>query len=266
LLRSVAKSVLPDPLVVSIARRMEERADRRRVIDLSGARALRHAPADALRDPERLVTLLAEGGLNDEHLEQFPAHLHAYCGKGLRLWQLPNQFAPYLIEVARHGVRRYLEIGVRHGGSFTATVEYLSRVGELDEAVAVDVSSVPALLPYPLDQPSVRLMQADTLTERFATWVHRHPGFDLAFIDGLHSYEGCRRDFETMHDHARLIALHDISNHIEPEVGRVWADIRRDYADTYDFHEFTAQYDEIGPANMGIGLAIRRQAAASTRA
>ena len=46
----------------------------------------------------------------------------------------------------------------------------------------------------------------------------------------------------------------------------MWADIRRDYADTYDFHEFTAQYDEIGPANMGIGLAIRRQASASTRA
>ena len=134
MLRSVAKSVLPDPLVGAIALRMEERANRRRVIDLSGARALRDAPVDALREEERLVTLLAEGGLNDEHLEQFPAHLHPYCGKGLRLWQLPNQFAPYLIEVARHGVRRYLEIGVRHGGSFAATVEYLSRVGELDEA------------------------------------------------------------------------------------------------------------------------------------
>jgi hypothetical protein len=261
-LRTVAKSVLPESLATSIAQRLNERADRRRVIDLSGARALRGAPADALRDPERLAVLLAEGGLNDEHLEQFPAHLHPHCGKGLRLWQLPNQFAPYLIEVARHGVRRYLEIGVRHGGSFTATVEYLSRVGELEEAVAVDIFAVPSLLPYPLDQPSVRLMQADTLTDRFADWTRRHPGFDLAFIDGLHSYEGCRRDFETLRPRARMIALHDISNHIEPEVGRVWADIRRDYAHVYDFHEFTAQYDESGPPDMGIGLAIRQGPAA----
>jgi hypothetical protein len=258
MLRAVAKFVLPERAAASIAQRMNERADRRRVIDLSGARALREAPADALRDPERLMTLLAEGGLNDEHLEQFPAHLHPYCGRGLRLWQLPNQFAPYLIEIARHGVRRYLEIGVRHGGSFTATVEYLSRAGELEEAVAVDIDAVPSLLPYPLDQPAVRLMQADTTTERFAAWVDRHPGFDLAFVDGLHTYEGCRRDFETVRPRARMIALHDIANHIEPEVGRVWADIRREYAADYDFHEFTAQYDEGGLPDMGIGLAIRR--------
>jgi hypothetical protein len=263
-LRAVARTVLPDPVVASIARRMTERADRRRVIDLSGARVLREAPADALRDPRRLAELLAAGGLNDEHLEQFPAHLHPYCGQGLRLWQLPDQFAPYLIEVGRHGVRRYIEIGVRHGGSFTVTVEYLSRVGELDEAVAVDIDPVPALLPYPLDQPSVRLMQADTLSDRFAAWVQRQPGFDLAFIDGLHSYEGCRHDFETLRPQARMIALHDISNHIEPEVGRVWADIRREYADEYAFHEFTVQPHPSGPPDMGIGLAISRQARRSS--
>jgi Methyltransferase domain len=258
MLRTVVKSVLPDPVVVAIARRMNERADRRRVIDLGGTRVLREAPADALHDPDRLAVLLAESGLNDEHMEQFPAHLHAYCAKGLRLWQLPNQFAPYLIEVARHGVRRYLEIGVRHGGSFTATVEYLSRVGELEEAVAVDIFAVPALLPYPLHQPSVRLMQADTQTDRFAAWVQRHPGFDLAFIDGVHTYEGCRHDFETLRPRARMIALHDISNHIEPAVGQVWTDIRREYADAYHFHGFTSQYDGSGPPDMGIGLAIRR--------
>ncbi len=259
MLRSVAKAVLPESVAMSIAQKMNERADRRRVIDLGGARALREAPEEALRDPGELAVVLAQGGLNDEHLEQFPDHLHPYCGQGLRLWQLPDQFAPYLIEVARRGVRRYLEIGVRHGGSFTATVEYLARMGELEEAVAVDIDAVPSLLPYPVEQPSVRLMQADTMTDAFAAWVQRHPGFDLAFIDGLHSYEGCRHDFETLRPKARMIALHDITNHIEPEVGRVWVDLRREYADEYDFLEFTAQYGLNGaPPNMGIGLAVRR--------
>jgi Methyltransferase domain len=258
MLRSVAKAVLPESVAMSIAQKMNERADRLRVIDLGGARALREAPEEALRDPRELAVVLAQGGLNDEHLEQFPAHLHPYCGQGLRLWQLPDQFAPYLIEIARRGVRRYLEIGVRHGGSFAATVEYLARVGELEEAVAVDIDAVPSLLPYPVEQPSVRLMQADTMTDAFAAWVGRHPGFDLAFVDGLHSYEGCRKDFETVRPKARMIALHDITNHIEPEVGRVWTDLRREYADEYDFLEFTAQYGLDGAApNMGIGLAIR---------
>jgi hypothetical protein len=258
MLRAVARTVLPDPVVTAIARRRTARADRRRVIDLRGAGALRGAPEDALRDPVRLAGLLALGGLNDEHLEQFPEHLHPHCGKGLRLWQLPDQFAPYLIEAGRHGVRRYLEIGIRHGGSFAVTVEYLSRVGELEEAVAVDIDPVPALLPYPVEQPSVRLLQADTMTDRFADWVRGRPDFDLAFIDGLHSYEGCRHDFETLRPHARMLALHDIDNHIEPEVGRVWTDIRREYADDYDFHEFTAQPFPSGPHNMGVGLAVRR--------
>jgi hypothetical protein len=258
MLRSVAKAVLPESVATSIALRMNERENRRKVIDLAGARALREAPEEALRDPEQLAVVLAEGGLNDEHLEQFPPHLHPYCGRGLRLWQLPDQFAPYLIEIARRGVRRYLEIGVRHGGSFTATVEYLTRTGELEEAVAVDIDAVPSLLPYPVQQPSVRLMQADTTSDAFAAWVGRHPGFDLAFIDGLHTYEGCRHDFETLRPKARMIALHDITNHIEPDVGRVWADLRREYAGAYDFLEFTAQYGRDGEPDMGIGLAVRR--------
>ena len=256
MLRTVAKTILPESVATSIALRMNERANRRKAIDLAGAQALRHAPQDALSDPQRLAVVLAEGGLNDEHLEQYPEHLHPYCGRGLRLWQLPDQFAPYLIEVGRRGVRRYLEIGVRHGGSFAATVEYLARAGELEEAVAVDIDAVPSLLPYPLEQPAVRLMQADTTTDDFAAWVGRHPGFDLAFIDGLHTYEGCRSDFETLRPKARMVALHDITNHIEADVGRVWTDLRREYADDYDFLEFTAQSGDV-PA-MGIGLAVRR--------
>jgi Methyltransferase domain len=259
-----AKVVLPRPVQAPIARRLGERNDRRRVIDLSFARFLREAPAEALRDPNRLAELLCVGGLNDEILEQFPAEIHPYTGYGLRLWQYPKQFAPYLVEVGRRGVERYLEIGIRHGGSFVATVEYLSRLAPLREAVAVDIDPVAALLPYPLDQAAVRLMQADTQTPEFADWVRRQGPFDLVFIDGLHTFDACQRDFASVLEHARLIALHDIVSPLVPDVGRVWKDVKRNCADRFEFVEFTDQYAGVkaasGQDHMGIGLAIRREA------
>jgi hypothetical protein len=258
----IGKGVLPQAVRAPVERRLGERADRRRVIDLSYARILREAPLDSLEDPIRLAELLCAGGLNDELLVQFPPELEQYTGFGLRLWQYPNQFSRYLIEIARRCVRRYLEIGIRHGGSFVATVEYLSRFTSLREAVAVDIDPVASLLPYPLDHPAVRIVQADTQTPQFAEWVRRCRPLDLVFIDGLHTFDACLRDFESVRGHARLIALHDIVNPLVPDVERVWQEVKVRYAQQFDFLEFVDQYraveDATGHRHMGIGLAIRR--------
>src|SRR5947209_6395925 len=98
---------------------------RARSIDLSRVQLLRKADTVVLRDDLRLQALLQALGLNDEGIEEFPPALHRDCGSGMLLWQFPIQFAPYLIELSRHRVRTYLEIVVRHGGSFVVTTEYL---------------------------------------------------------------------------------------------------------------------------------------------
>jgi predicted O-methyltransferase YrrM len=264
-LTAVARRLLPAPVRAPLERRLGERNDRRRTIDLRAAAVLREAPEERLRDPAQLARLLAESGLNDELLEQYPPELHPFTGRGLRLWQMPGQFAPLLVELSRRGVKRYMEIGVRHGGSFVATVEYLSRFGALTEAAAVDVEPLRTLLPYPLEQPAVRVVQADTQAPAFAAWVERQPPFDLVFIDGLHTYDACRRDLETVRDRARLIAVHDITNDLVPDVGRVWRELRADHAADFEFHEFTDQPvppgEEPGVRVMGIGLAVRRHRA-----
>jgi hypothetical protein len=256
---TAAKAVLPEPVRAPIERRIGARVEARRQMDLGYARVIREAPLAELTDRAALERRLLDVGLNDELRDEFPAALH-HAGGGLRLWQYPNQFAPYLIEISRHGVRRYLEIGVRYGGSFVTTVEYLARFGDLEEAVAVDIDPIVTLLPYPLEQPAVKLMQADTQTETFERWVERTGPFDLAFVDGLHTLAGCRRDFESVRDHARLIAVHDIVNHLVPDVGTMWRAIRHEYADEFEFHEFVDQYPGVGgdAGHMGIGLAIRR--------
>jgi hypothetical protein len=261
---AVARRVLPTSVRAPLEHRLGERNDRRRTIDLRAAGVLREAPEERLRDAAQLAELLAESGLNDELLEQYPVDLHPFTGRGLRLWQMPDQFAPLLVELSRHRVQRYMEIGVRHGGSFVATVEYLSRFGELTEAAAVDIDPLRTLLPYPLEQPAVRVVQADTQAPAFAAWVARQPPFDLVFVDGLHTYEACRRDVETVRARARLIALHDITNDLVPDVGRVWRELRAGHSGEFDFLEFTEQPGRAGAGPgervMGIGLALRRDA------
>jgi hypothetical protein len=262
LIAEAGKAVLPARVSAPIQRKLGERADRRRVIDLSYVRVIRDAPETSLLDVPSLERLLIEAGLNDEILEQFPTDLRPRMGRGLRLWQYPTQFNRYLIELAGRGIERYMEIGVRHGGSFVTTVEYLSRFNQLSEATAVDIDPVSALLPYPLLQSSVRVVQADTQRAEFAEWVRHQEPFDLVFIDGLHTAEGCRRDFETARQSARLIAVHDVVSTLVPDVGRVWADVKEAYADEFEFVEFVEQFPEVvaatGGTHMGVGLAIRR--------
>ena len=110
------KTVLPRAVREPIERKLGERNERRiPAIDLDFARVIREAPEAALRDEAELRRLLAAVGLNNELQVEIPPELSANAGYGLLLWQYPNQFAPYLLEAARHGVRRYLEVGVRHG-------------------------------------------------------------------------------------------------------------------------------------------------------
>jgi len=200
--------------------------------------------------------------LNDEGFEQIPAELHRYCGAGLRCWQYPSQLAGYLVLLSRLGIRSYLEIGVRHGGTFVLTVEYLRRFHPLAQAVAVDLGDSPSLREYAATSSGVQFLQADSHSAEFRQFIAGHPGFDLALIDGDHTAEGCWQDFELVRDRAAIVAFHDIVSDVVPGVGEVWRRVRAECGDRYEFHEFTAQYDSLqrrtGQRFLGLGVAVAR--------
>lgn len=254
------KGLLPDPAVRLIRQKLARRAIRRRSIDLRKVSLIREASLRDLGDAQYLEReLLPRLGLNDELLHEFPRALYPHVGTGLLHWQYPSQFSRYLVELARHRIETYLEIGARHGGTFVITVEYLSRFHPVSRAVAVDLECSPALIHYANSRRGVAAIAANSQTDHFREFVHSRGPFDLVLIDGDHSEAGCRHDFETVAGHARIIVLHDIASDAVPGVGRVWKEIRATYGGRYRFLEFTEQYREFAEKDrsyLGIGMAI----------
>lgn len=170
---------------------------------------IRTAPLDQLTNAAYLEDeLLPALGLQvDPPL--LPERLHRYEG-GLRSWQWPNQFAPYLVWLSGQGIHSYCEIGVHHGGTFIITVEYLRRFGRVDSAVALDVARHPTIAAY-CGAMGYEFYQLNS-HEQNAWRVLEKRTFDLAMIDGDHSEEGFTADFALIRDKARIIAFHDATN------------------------------------------------------
>jgi hypothetical protein len=224
-------------------------------IDLDRLQLIRERLPSELSQCDALEELVLRLGLNDEGLDEYPPQLHPFCGHGLRIWQYPKQFARYLANVTSLGVRSYLEVGVRHGGSFVATVELLQRFGALDHAVAVDIIACPALDTYARSNACVRCAWLNTQSAAFEELLDGLGNTDLVFIDSHHEEAQCRLEIAVLAARANILALHDVSNVRCPGVAKVWNEIKED--SRFQCFEYAEQYGQLGPY-MGIGLAVRK--------
>jgi hypothetical protein len=225
-------------------------------LELDRVQRLRDASPEWLSQPGHLEALMLELGLNDEGLKELPEALHPLCGGGLRVWQYPIQFSPYLRHLSRLGVRSYVELGIRHGGSFVLTVEYLERFRPLDFAVGVDIIPCPSMEEYKTLNPRSEFACVNTQSPAFAALLERLGRIDLVFIDSHHQEEQCRREFRSLMEVANMVAFHDVSNVNCPGVRAVWEEIKA--MEQYACFEFIDQYAGLGPY-MGIGLAVKKQ-------
>jgi hypothetical protein len=221
-------------------------------ISLLRSASLRELRNEAFLREEFLLTL----GLNAEPLLEFPRQLHRWCGCGIRSWQYPVQFASYLTYLAEKDIRSYVEIGVRFGGTFIIIVEYMRRFCDLYRACALDMEPTSIMETYARQTAGVEYKIGNSLEPELRAFLGS-AAWDLALIDGNHSYEGCSTDFKSIRHRSKLIALHDISSGVCPGVRRMWEEIKNIVPASRLF-EATDQYKEVrertNATYLGIGV------------
>lgn len=230
------------------------------MLEIKRIQIIRDSEMLDLTDASGLEDVMFQLGLNTENSVELPRCM-LENGGGLKIWQYPNQFSKYLIQLSKLGsIRSYIEIGCRWGGTFILTTEYLSKFRQLERAVAVDLIESPVEV-YCEFNSICEFKQADSHSEEFKQYMKSNH-FDLIFIDGDHSYEGVRADYDISKDSGRIFVFHDIVNAHCEGVVQFWNELKVNSADIYDFYEFVDQYEEVlertGKKFLGIGVAVKK--------
>lgn len=224
--------------------------------------AIKSLPINKCYDADYLEkTFIPSVGLNNEALNEQPAELSQYFGKGLHLWQYPNQLSHYLVWLSHNArsIKSYMEIGCRWGGTFILINEWLKKIGaELEYSIAVDpIEPTPFIRHYIelSDTPVVYINKFSSDPEFLSYMSHSRP--EIVFIDGDHTMRGVMIDHLSARKTAKIIVHHDIVSSICPDTALFWS-----YAklaeDNFEFAEFVQQYDSVNGSFLGIGVMKRK--------
>lgn len=175
--------------------------------------------------------------------------------------QVESEFSAFLTLVQKYKVKSYLEIGTARGDTFH---EVVSHMPEGSKAVAVDMPESNwglggskthlSMARKDLREKgySVNIVWGDSRYPNVIEETKRHGRFDLVFIDGDHTYDGVKSDFENYGSMGKIIAFHDIADRMRPnrkgekiEVPIFWNEIKKHYKHL----EFIAPN-----STMGIGV------------
>lgn len=134
--------------------------------------------------------------------------------------QNPDECAEFVALLVRDGVRSYLEIGSRFGGSLWQVAQALPKGSRL---VSVDVESKPELETCLDDIRSlgheVHQVIGDSTAPEIVASVRELGPFDAVLIDGNHTKEYVNQDWANYGPVGRIVAFHDVGT---PKAHKPW--------------------------------------------
>lgn len=252
-------------LAIRFDRTIRQSSTLRRLKGLPGAKAAYYEGAIRLlssRSRRRFVSTLAEN-LDSRTLEDQIDYSYSAEGGLIAPCQVRSEWVSLVTLLAEEPPKRFLEIGTANGG----TLFGLCRVAD-PLALGISIDLPPGrLASYPLHRRSLyrsfagpgqalHLLKADSHAPSARAVVLRllegHQ-LDLLFLDGDHTYDGVKMDFEQYRELVRpggLIAFHDIVERPDMrqcDVARFWREVRV----TKPSQEFI---ERPGQTEWGIGI------------
>jgi hypothetical protein len=212
---------------------------------------LRYLPTAFTLEDEIIPKL----GINRNMIDLMPERFAGYAG-GLQLQQYPCQLAHFWrwLSMSNFNILSYLEIGVWTGGMFASTTTWLDRFNNPVMATAVDIELVSdQMKEYLSINPRAGYYRFDTRSPEFAKWISDKK-FDLVLIDGDHTEQAVRNDYNLVKERARIIAFHDLYNTGCPGVEIVFREAVKEWPKAAIFCQ---QYPEIvakGQSHAGFGV------------
>lgn len=159
------------------------------------------------------------------------------------IWQIPDQLASLCILLRNYKIESFLEIGTWTGYTFTFISNFLEKNNKEIELFSCDVK----------DKRQVFPKNANFILGNSYKFIEK--SFDLVFIDGDHSYEWVKKDYENVGRRAKICVFHDIVSPSKSCEGVVnfWSEIKNNF-DKNKIFEFTSCGEG---RNLGIGVVIQ---------
>jgi predicted O-methyltransferase YrrM len=181
--------------------------------------------------------------------------------------QYVRELAPFLAMVLRGEPSVVVEIGTHVGGVFWA---FCQASEDRATIMCIDLpggpfgafqgaAAIPRLRTYGKETQELKFLLGDSHSESIYDEVTGYldgRAIDVLFIDGDHSYDGVKRDYETFEPlvaRGGLVAFHDIVPGPEENVGgvpRFWSEVRQEGS-----NEFVQDWAQ---GRCGIGVVQKR--------
>ena len=243
-------------------------------------RLIRNFPNYKLKDRNAVLKLILDLGLNDEKLNEQSSQFASYFGKGLKIWQYPNQLSSLIVYLANFSPEKlskisgYVEIGCRWGGTFIFMNEILLKLrnqaaAETGGSVLQFNSVCVDVIDEPLNLTIYKNLLKSNLKVNFTYFSQgsqsedflnhlKHLSHLFILIDGDHALKSVLLDHINVLDYADFILHHDIKSDAVPDVGILYSAISKLSSSDFDSCQFTEQYEDVVGNYLGIGLLSRK--------